>query len=196
MNDKQQRLILASSSKYRQTLLARLGLSFKSIAPDIDEKSLPNESPEELVQRLALSKAEIISDQYCDAMVIGSDQVAVFGNQIIGKPGTYDKAFQQLKQFSGNQVIFLTAVALVCQSSLFREFTISEVTVNFKLLNDKQIKNYLLHDKPYDCAGSFKVESMGVSLFDSVCSDDPTSLEGLPLIIVCNLLHRAGIEVI
>jgi len=196
MINKQQRLILASSSKYRQALLARLGLSFESIAPEIDEKGLPNESPKELVQRLALSKAEIISDQYGDAIVIGSDQVAVYDNQIIGKPGTYNKALQQLKKFSGNQVIFLTAVALVCHSSQFKEIAISKVIVNFKVLEDKQIKNYLLHDKPYDCAGSFKIESMGVSLFESVCSDDPTSLEGLPLIIVCNLLHRAGIEII
>ena len=196
MINKQQHLLLASSSKYRQSLLARLGLSFESIAPEIDEKSLPNEPPDALVQRLALSKAEIVSEQFFDALVIGSDQVAVFDNQIIGKPGNFDKAFKQLKIFSGKQVIFLTAVALVCHSSQFKEFAISEVTVKFKQLNDKQIKNYLLHDKPYDCAGSFKVESMGVSLFDSVCSDDPTSLEGLPLITVCNLLQLAGIEII
>lgn len=196
MFNKQQRLILASSSKYRQALLARLGLSFESIAPEIDEKSLPNETPEALVQRLALSKAEIVSQQFFDALVIGSDQVAIFENQVIGKPGNFDNAFQQLKQFSGKQVKFLTSVALVCHSSQFKESATSEVTVKFKSLKDNQIKNYLLHDKPYDCAGSFKVESMGVSLFDSVNSDDPTSLEGLPLIIVCKLLDLAGIEII
>ena len=196
MSGKQQRLILASSSKYRQSLLARLGLSFESIAPEIDEKILSNETPEELVQRLAMSKAKIISDQYHDAMVIGSDQVAVFDNRIIGKPGTHDKAFQQLKEFSGKPVIFLTAVALVSHASQIKKFGTSVVTVEFKSLSDKQIQKYLLSDQPYDCAGSFKVESLGVSLFKYVHSNDPTSLEGLPLILVCNLLGQAGVDII
>jgi septum formation protein len=196
MKKAQRKIILASSSKYRQALLARLRLPFDCISVDIDETRLLNESPEQLVKRLAISKAGVISKKYTEALVIGSDQVAVFGNQVIGKPGNHLNATQQLKQFSGNKIQFLTGVALSCDSMAIENYAMSEVIVKFKPLTDKQIENYLLLDKPYDCAGSFKVESLGIALFESVKSDDPTSLEGLPLILVSNLLRDAGIEVI
>ena len=196
MGDKQQSLILASSSKYRQQLLARLGLPFESIAPDIDESPLPDESPETLVKRLAIEKAEIVSQSHHQALVIGSDQLAVFDGQIIGKPGNLDKAIQQLKNFSGKQIGFLTSVALICHSTNFKDVEISEVTVQFKELNNQQIESYLLKDQPYDCAGSFKIESMGISLFLSVDSQDPTSLEGLPLISLSKMLLKAGVDVL
>lgn len=188
------KIILASSSKYRQNLLSRLQLGFESIAPDTDESIKKNEQPQNFVKRVSLDKAYKIAEEYIDAVVIGSDQIAVFNDQIIGKPGTHQNAFQQLKSFSGNKIDFLTGVAVIIHSKQVEKYRLSKVTVKFKALTEQQIENYLLVDKPYDCAGSFKVESLGISLFESIQSDDPTSLEGLPLITVCNLLAELDIE--
>jgi len=190
------RIILASSSKYRQELLIRLKLDFDCIAPAINEKPLTDESPEELVKRLAISKAKKVANDNPGAVVIGSDQIASFNNQIIGKPGNHQRAFRQLKSFSGQQIEFLTGVAVVIHSEKSEKYQLSKVNVKFKDLTDQQIESYLRIDKPYDCAGSFKVESLGVSLFEYVKSDDPTSLQGLPLISVCKLLSYAEVSVI
>jgi len=182
------KLILASSSKYRRALLKRLNVPFECISPQIDETPKEHETPHQLVKRLSLAKANVIAATNSDAIVIGSDQIAIFENRIIGKPGSFDGAFNQLKQFSGNPLKFITGVAIVCAKEGLEKYEYSEVTVKFRALSDKEIKAYLIADQPYDCAGSFKVESLGISLFEFIQSDDPTSLEGLPLIIVSRLI--------
>jgi len=186
------KIILASSSQYRSRLLARLNFPFETISPSIDESSISNESAEQMVERLAKSKAKKIAENNSDALIIGSDQVAVFERQIIGKPGNHLNASKQLAEFSSKTVRFITGVALLDSKSFEEFYQQSTVTVTFKQMSSFEIENYLLIDKPYDCAGSFKVESLGISLFESVQSDDPTSLEGLPLITVCQLLSKAG----
>ena len=187
-------LILASSSKYRQNLLSRLAIKFDSIPPQVDETPLKNESAEDLAIRLSELKARTISNSHPDQYVLGSDQVASHNDQIIGKPITYENAFNQLKNFSGDQVSFITGVTLINKSINYCQTEVSIVKVEFRELSAAEIESYLNYDKPFDCAGSFKVESLGISLFESVQSNDPTSLEGLPLISVCRLFRSAGIN--
>ncbi len=189
-NNKFKGVILASSSKYRQALLARLKFSFAAISPEINEQPLVNESAKDLVKRLSIKKANAISNKYPSHLIIGSDQVAVFNQKIIGKPETHENAVKQLQTFSGQEIKFLTGLCVVCKESNTEHYKHSKVTVKFLELTEQQIENYLLNDKPYDCAGSFKVESLGISLFEKVESDDPTSLEGLPLITLCQLLNK------
>jgi septum formation protein len=186
-------IILASSSKYRQTLLARLGITFECISPAIDESPLTAESPLDLVKRLSIDKANKVAQIHPEKFVLGSDQVAVFNQTIIGKPGTFEAAFKQLSQFSGNNIQFLTGVTLINRNEKVCSFEYSEVTVKFRHLSEQQIGHYLEMDQPFDCAGSFKVEKFGISLFESILSDDPTSLEGLPLIKVCSLLKSVNL---
>ncbi len=186
-------LILASSSKYRQALLSRLGISFECISPAIDETPLSTEAPAELVKRLSVEKANKIAQIHPEKFVIGSDQIAFFENNIIGKPGSFAQAFKQLSKFSGKSIQFLTGVALINRSEKVCSFECSEVTVKFRTLSEQQIGHYLDVEQPFDCAGSFKVEKLGISLFESIHSDDPTSLEGLPLIKVCSLLKSVGL---
>ena len=188
-------IILASSSLYRRQLLKRLCLPFDWKSPNIDESVLLDESSEEYVKRLSLEKAHAVAKNYNNYFVLGSDQVAIFEQEIIGKPLTHNNAYSQLKKFSGKRVKFLTGVALVNRSQKIERFVSSEVLVNFRSLSGNEIESYLIKDKPFDCAGSFKVESLGISLFESVCSDDPTSLEGLPLIKVSSLLREAGFKI-
>ncbi len=186
-------LILASSSKYRKALLSRLPLDFDCCSSEIDESIQAGESAENLVKRLSIEKAQEVAKQYPDRFILGSDQVAVFKSQMIGKPHSFENAFKQLKEFSGQCVQFITGIALLHQQQKITNYEYSLVTVNFRTLTEKQITEYLSIDQPFDCAGSFKVEKFGVSLFESVISDDPTSLEGLPLIKVCNLLRAVGL---
>ncbi len=185
-------LILASTSRYRQELLARLRLPFKAVAPEVDEAALPGEAPAALAERLALAKARAIATRWPDAIVIGSDQVADLDGQAIGKPGTHEAAAAQLRRMSGHEVIFQTAVAIVAPGLAAIER--AEVRVRVRELSDTAIDAYLRADQPYDCAGSAKVESLGIALLDAVESDDPTALVGLPLIRTCALLRRAGLE--
>jgi len=185
-------LILASTSKYRRQLLKQLAIPFESIAPNIDETAFEGEAPLDLVKRLSLSKARIVSKNYSKSFVLGSDQIATYNDLIIGKPNNRKNAIKQLSQFSNNQVIFHTAVSLINGSTNFLETQVSTVVVKFRLLSIKQIEDYLDFDLPYDCAGSFKVESLGISLFESIENNDPTSLQGLPLITVMNLLNKAN----
>ncbi len=185
-------LILASTSRYRQELLARLRLPFEAIAPDVDETALPGEAPAALAERLALAKARAVAARFPGAVVIGSDQVADLDGEAIGKPGTHDAAAQQLRRMSGRAVVFQTAVAIVAPGLAAIER--AEVRVRLRVLNDAAIEAYLLADQPYDCAGSAQVESLGIALLDAVESDDPTALIGLPLIRTCALLRRAGLE--
>lgn len=185
-------LILASTSPYRRELLARLRLPFETLAPDVDESALPGETPAALAERLALAKARAVAALRPDAIVIGSDQVADLDGEALGKPGSHERAAAQLRRMSGRETIFQTAVAVVAPGLAAIER--AEVKVRMRELTDAAIEAYLRTDQPYDCAGSAKVESLGIALLDAVESDDPTALVGLPLIRTCALLRRAGLE--
>lgn len=185
-------LILASTSRYRQELLARLRLPFEAVAPEVDETPLAGEAPAALAERLALAKARAVAATRPDAIVLGSDQVADLDGQALGKPGSHAAAQAQLRLMSGRVVVFQTAVAVVARGLAAIER--AEVRVRFRALSDAAIEAYLHADQPYDCAGSAKVESLGIALLESVESDDPTALIGLPLIRTCSLLRRAGLE--
>ncbi|WP_343627100.1 Maf family nucleotide pyrophosphatase [Roseateles puraquae] len=185
-------LILASTSRYRQELLTRLRLPFEAVAPEVDETPLAGEVPAALAERLALAKARAVASLHPHAVVIGSDQVADLDGEPLGKPGSHAAARAQLQRMSGREVVFQTAVAVVAPGLAAIER--AEVRVRLRPLSDREIETYLLADQPYDCAGSAKVESLGIALLDAVVSDDPTALIGLPLIRTCQLLRRAGLE--
>ena len=189
-------IILASSSKYRKALLERIIPSFECISPEIDETPQKDESAESLTKRLSIEKAKVVSISHLNSWVIGSDQVAVYNNQLLGKPGSHKKAREQLSQFSNNSVEFLTGIALVNQAKQQVYYDCDLTIVEFKALSEKMIESYLSLDKPYDCAGSFKVESFGPVLFDKVTSHDPTALQGLPLIKLAKLFEKAGIDLL
>ena len=186
----QRPLILASTSRYRRELLERLRLNFSTVAPEVDETPLPAEAPAVLAQRLALAKAQAVARLHPQALVIGSDQVADLQGQCLGKPGDHDKAVAQLRAMRGREVIFQTAVALVAPGLVLQE--LAQVRVRFRDLADQEIERYLRAEQPYDCAGSAKSEGLGIALLDSIDSDDPTALIGLPLIRTCRLLRQAG----
>ncbi|PLW68920.1 Maf family protein [Pseudohalioglobus lutimaris] len=187
-------LILASSSPYRRILLSRLQIPFRCDAPATDESPVPGEQPQALALRLARSKAHAVAERNAGALVLGSDQVASIDGSLIGKPGNHAAAASQLQASSGRSVDFYTAVALVgvnCDYSLVEKFT-----VHFRKLSAREIDIYLHKETPYDCAGSFKCEGLGVALFSRLEGDDPTALEGLPLIATCRLLRQAGFDVL
>ena len=186
-------LILASTSRYRREMLLRLGLPFEVIAPEVDETPLPGETPAALAQRLAFAKAWAVARLRPDAAVIGSDQVADLDGQAIGKPGSHERAVEQLQRMRGRRVIFQTAVAVVHAEMAFAQCRLAAVQVCFRALSDAEIERYLCLEQPYDCAGSAKSEGLGITLLDSISSDDPTALVGLPLIRTCQLLRLVGI---
>ena len=188
------RLILASTSRYRRQLLARLRLPFDVVAPDVDETAGVDEKPPALARRLALAKAQAVAARAPDAVVIGSDQVAELDGRCIGKPGTHDRATEQLRTMSGRTVVFHTAVSVLARSPAFAGSAVVPVTVRFRSLTDREIERYLRAEEPYDCAGSAKCETLGIALLEAIESDDPTALVGLPLIKTCELLRRAGID--
>ena len=189
-------LILGSTSRYRRDLLERLRLPFTVVAPEVDEAPLPGEAPAALAQRLALAKARAVAALHPQAVVIGSDQVAELDDQALGKPGTHERAVAQLQQLSGRQAVFHTAVAVVRADTGFEEVALAPVTVRFRSLGAEEIEHYLRLEEPYDCAGSAKCETLGIALLESIHSDDPTALVGLPLIRTCRLLRDAGIDVL
>lgn len=189
-------LVLASSSVYRQQLLARLRYPFLTISPDVDETPRPGEAPVQLAQRLALAKAHAVAVHHASAVVIGSDQVADLNGQPLGKPGDHLRAVAQLTQMSGQTVLFQTAVAVVCHTTGFVMQDLATVRVRFRSLNATQIENYLRAETPYDCAGSAKSEGLGIALIERIESDDPTALVGLPLIRVCQMISQAGIDLL
>lgn len=189
------KLILASSSPYRKMQLEQLQLEFSVQSPDIDETPMDNELPEQLVVRLARQKAQAVADIHSAAVVIGSDQLAVFEGRVIGKPGTEENAVRQLQQFSGSSVQFLTAVRICCNDSGFNAGSVVVTDVHFRLLTEEEIRRYIEMDQPIDCAGGFKSESAGSALLKSMCSDDPSAIIGLPLITVSRLLREAGFSV-
>lgn len=188
------KLILASSSPYRRELLNKLTLPFTCESPDIDETEHAGETPEALVSRLALKKAQAVANQQAHALIIGSDQVAVLDGRIITKPHNHLEATKQLKAASGRQVTFLTSLCLYNSHSQTHQLTVEHYTVEFLSLSDAQIEHYLQKEQPYDCAGSFKSEGLGITLFKSFSGDDPNSLVGLPLIALCKMLRHEGID--
>ncbi|MFQ7900880.1 Maf family protein [Pseudomonas phenolilytica] len=188
------RLLLASSSKYRQELLSRLRLPFTSCAPAIDETPHPGESAEQLVCRLAAQKAQALAETHPDHLIIGSDQVATLGDSILGKPHTFERARRQLQAASGTTVRFLTGLALLDSRSGRIQIDCVPFTVHFRELDDARIERYLQIEQPYDCAGSFKAEGLGISLFRATEGEDATSLIGLPLIRLVDMLLAEGVE--
>jgi septum formation protein len=187
-------LILGSTSRYRRELLQRLRLPFEVQAPDVDETPLPGEAPAALALRLALAKAQAVASQHPDAVVIGSDQVADLDGQAIGKPGTHERATEQLRAMRGRSIVFQTAVAVVRPGTGYARALLAPVRVRFRRLSDGEIEHYLRTEQPYDCAGSAKSETLGIALLEAIDSDDPTALVGLPLIRTCELLRAAGID--
>jgi len=186
-------LILASTSPYRRELLERLRLPFTVQAPQVDETPLPGETPAELALRLALAKARAVAALRPDAVVIGADQVADLDGAPIGKPGSHERAVQQLRAMSGRRVVFQTAVAVVRAARGYERALLAPVQVRFRELDDAEIEHYLRLEQPYDCAGSAKCETLGIALLEAIESDDPTALVGLPLIRTCALLREAGL---
>ncbi|WP_394233640.1 Maf family protein [Pseudomonas anguilliseptica] len=188
-------LVLASSSPYRRELLTHLRLPFTWSAPQIDESRQPDEDAEALVRRLSLEKAQALSPTHPQHLIIGSDQVAVLGSQIIGKPHTLERAREQLLAASGNSVTFLTGLTLLNSATGQQQTDCIPFTVHFRPLSDAQIMRYLTAEQPFDCAGSFKAEGLGISLFRSTEGSDSNSLIGLPLIRLVDMLLTSGIDI-
>lgn len=194
MNNKPQQLVLASTSKPRQNLLQRLQIPFEIVAPDVDETPLPGETPEQLVQRLALQKAEVVAKKFPEALIIGADQVGVLDNKILGKPLTYENAFKQLREASGKTINFYIGMSLLNGKTQQSETILETFGVRYRNLTDAQIASYLKKEAPLECAGSCKVEGLGIALIDSFEGADFTALIGLPLIRLVNLLENAGLS--
>ena len=186
-------LILGSTSRYRRELLERMQLPFTTVSPDVDEAPLIDETPYALSLRLAEAKARAVAALHPDALVIGSDQVPELDGQPLSKPGTHERATEQLRQMSGRQMNFHTGVCVICQETGFIQVDVVTVNVRFRELNDAEIERYLRAEQPYDCAGSAKSEGLGIALLDALTSDDPTALVGLPLIRTCQMLRAAGV---
>ena len=187
-------LILASTSRYRRELLQRFRWPFETVAPQTDETALPGETPAALALRLAMAKAQAVARLHPHAVVIGSDQVADLDGLALGKPGNHERAVAQLRLLSGRQAVFQTAVAVVRNDTGFAQAELASVVVGFRNLTEAEIEQYLRLDQPYDCAGSAKCETLGITLLTHIHSDDPTALVGLPLIRTGQLLRAAGIN--
>jgi septum formation protein len=185
-------ILLASSSRYRQGLLDRFLDDFETVSPDVDETPQDGEAPAALATRLARSKAEAVSSQYRESLIIGADQLAILDGQVLGKPGDHQKAVEQLLAASGHKVKFLTAVCVLDPVSRRRFEHTDKTTVRFRNFDRRLADTYLRHDEPYDCAGSFRIEGAGFVLFDSVSTDDPTALIGLPMIWLAGTLKELG----
>jgi len=188
------KLVLGSTSRYRRSLLARLGLPFEVAAPEVDEAALPGEAPMATALRLAEAKARAVAARFADALVIGSDQVADCGGQPVGKPGDRATAIALLRELSGKTVVFHTGLALVDAASGRCQREMVDVTSVFRTLRDHEIERYLDREAPYDCAGGVKSEALGIALFDRIASDDPTALIGLPLIALSRMLRNEGVD--
>ena len=189
-------LVLASTSPYRKTLLARLGQPFATVAPGVDERPRDHEPPEQLVRRLAQAKAQAASAAFPDALIIGSDQVAVLEGEILGKPGDHEHAVRQLHRASGRTVDFFTGLCLLNSRTGAVQCDVVPFRVVFRALSAQQIEDYLRREQPYNCAGSFKSEGLGIALFERLQGDDPTALMGLPLIRLSRMLEQEGVKVI
>lgn len=189
-------IILASTSPYRRALLERLGLSFGISAPRVDESRLDGEPPDALVTRLALSKAQAVAGLYPQALIIGSDQVAVIEGDILGKPGGHEQAVAQLSRVSGKTVVFYTGLCLLNAATGRTRTRCEPYEVRFRRLTQGQITGYVERERPFDCAGSFKSEGLGIALFERLSGDDPNALVGLPLIRLVDMLLSEGVDVL
>ena len=187
-------LILASTSRYRAELLARLHLPFDAVAPEVDETALPSEAPRDLALRLAIAKARAVAKTRSTGLVIGSDQVAHCGGTILDKPGTHARAVAQLRLMRGNTTFFDTGLALVNAATGRVQSDLVRIAVEMHALTDAQIETYLRLEQPYDCAGSAKSEGLGIALMAQLTGDDPTALVGLPLIALMRMLRAAGVD--
>lgn len=188
-------LVLGSTSPFRKELLARLGLPFVTAAPAVDETPQPGEAPQELVRRLALAKAAAVAADHPDALIIGSDQVACIDDRVLGKPGNRETAMLQLEQASGRCVTFFTGLCLLNSATGRSQVVCEPFRVHFRNLERDRIERYLDREQPYQCAGSFKSEGLGISLFERLEGDDPNALIGLPLIRLVNMLQEEGVWV-
>jgi septum formation protein len=191
-----QKLILASTSPFRRELLGRLGLPFEVADPQADESPLPDETPEAIALRLSEAKARAVASLYPDALIIGSDQVATVDGVIFGKPGTHERAVEQLRALSGKTVNFYTGLCLLNARSGVAQVRGIPMLVTFRTLSDLEIENYLRREPVYNCAGSAKSEGLGIALLSSMRGDDPNALVGLPLIALCDMLRQQGVAVL
>lgn len=189
-------LVLASSSPARRELLSRLGLPFVAVSPEIDETPFPHEAPDRLAMRLAREKASAVVAEFPDHIIIGADQVGVLGGRLLSKPQSYREAFRQLKAASGKFMQFYTAVAVLNAKTSRCLVEVESCRVYFRPLSYEEIEAYLRRDKPFNCVGAFRSEGLGVALFRRIETDDPTSLIGLPLIKLIELLRRFNVSVL
>jgi len=190
------KLVLASTSPYRRAILEKLDIDFETKTPEIDESIFIDEIPEQLVARLAETKARAVAEHETNALIIGSDQVAVVDGQILGKPGNHENAVKQLRRAAGKRVSFLTGLCLFNTESKRAQVEVVPFNVIFRQLTDSQIENYLKKEQPYNCAGSFKSEGLGIALFERMEGEDPNTLIGLPLIRLIRMLESEGFPVI
>lgn len=190
------KLVLASTSRYRRELLSRLHLPFEVAAPHVDESPLPGEAPSQTALRLSVLKAQAVATQYPDALIIGSDQVLMLDADQLGKPGSYERAVEQLKRMQGKAMVFHTALTLLNSKSARAQTRDVPTVVHIRKLTDAQIAAYLNKEQPYDCAGSARSESLGIALMERMDSPDPTSLIGLPLIALTEMLLNEGVDVL
>jgi septum formation protein len=189
-------IVLASTSRYRRELLARLGIPFDVFAPHVDESALPGEEPAALALRLSRLKAQAAQRAYPRALIIGSDQVAALDGATLGKPGDYANAFRQLERMSARLVEFHTAVSLLNSATGALQSEATVVRVRFRPLSEEDIHGYLSKEPAFDCAGAARVESLGIALCERIDSEDPTALIGLPLITLVSMLQREGVHVL
>ena len=191
-----QPLILASTSVYRRELLERLQIPFQTAVPEVDETLLPGESAKQTSWRLSREKASAVAAQYPDALIIGSDQVALLGEQQMGKPLTHENAVRQLRTMRGKSVIFYTALTLLNARTGEMQTEVAENRVSFRDFSDDEIESYLRKERPYHCAGSAKSEGLGIALISRMEGDDPNALVGLPLILLVDMLKRQGVSIL
>ena len=186
-------IVLGSSSRFRKQMLEKLQLPFIQFAPEIDESPLDGETPHAMIERLSLLKAKKVAETHSNKIIIASDQCATFNNQPIGKPHSHQKAVEQLQTFSGHAITFLTGLVVIDPTNKQIHQTMDRTIVHFRALDTQTIENYLLAEQPYECAGSFKSEGLGITLFEKIESKDPNALIGLPLIDLTSLFAKMGI---
>lgn len=191
-----QPIILASTSIYRSQLLSTLQIPFKTASPDVDETPLMGETARQTSQRLSQLKAQAVAQQFPDALIIGSDQVALLEGEQLGKPMTHDNAVRQLRSMRGKTVDFFTAVSLFNSRTQEMQTALAETKVSFRDLSDDEIERYLHKEQPYHCAGSAKSEGLGIALIQSIQGDDPNALIGLPLIVLIDMLKKQGVNIL
>lgn len=190
------KLVLASTSPFRKTILEKLGVTFEVVSPEVDETALLNETPQQLVERLAIAKAKAVAENMDGALIIGSDQVSVINGEIIGKPHSHENAIKQLQSASGKTITFYTGLCLYNSSTNQYQSEVVPFNVVFRELTEEQIEHYLKKEKPYNCAGSFKSEALGIVLFEKLEGDDPNTLMGLPLIRLVKMLEKEDFTIL